>query len=55
MNKKNNYLLLSCIFLLVFLVLEFTDIYGNPQWFKFYTIILFSTFLISGLSIKKKK
>ena len=55
MNKKTNYLILSCIFLIAFLVLEFTDIYGDPQWFKFYTLILFFTFLISGLRVKREE
>lgn len=50
MNKKSNYLFLSGLFLLVFLVLEFTDIYGNSGWFKTFVLILSATFLISGLT-----
>ncbi len=55
MTSKNNYFLLSGLFFLVFLVLEFTDIYGDSGWFKAFVLILFSTFLISGLANKKKK
>lgn len=55
MNKKNNYLLLSGVFLMAFLVIAFTDIYGDPKWFKFYLLIISATFLISGLAIKQKK
>lgn len=55
MNKKNNYFFLSGLFLVVFLVLEFTDIYGNSGWFKFFVVILSVTFLISGLSMKRKE
>ena len=53
MNNKAKYFLLSIVFILVFLVLEFTDIYGDPKWFKIYTIIVFFSFFIGGLSIKR--
>lgn len=55
MNKKNNYFLLSGLFLVVFLVIEFTNIYGDPGWFKAFALILSATFLISGIASKKKK
>jgi len=55
MNKNNNYFLLSGLFFLAFLVMEFTDIYGDSGWFKAFLLILFTTFLISGIAIKKKK
>jgi hypothetical protein len=55
MSRKRNYFLLSGLFFLVFLVLEFTDIYGDSGWFKAFVLILFITFLISGIAIKKKK
>lgn len=44
------YLSLSVVFLMGYLVIEFTDIYGNPGWFKFYLVIIGVTFLISGIS-----
>jgi hypothetical protein len=53
MNNKAKYLLLSIVFILVFLVLEFTDIYGDPKWFKIYTVIVFFSFFLGGLSIKR--
>ena len=40
------------LFLVVYLVVEFTDIYGNPGWFKAFLLILTVTFLIIGLSIR---
>ncbi|MBV6510546.1 MAG: hypothetical protein FMNOHCHN_00021 [Ignavibacteriaceae bacterium] len=55
MSKKNNYLFLSGFFFCVFLVVEFTDIYGDSGWFKTFLIILFTTFLISGIASKEKK
>jgi len=55
MTKKNNYLFLSGFFFCVFLVVEFTDIYGDSGWFKTFLIILFTTFLISGIASKEKK
>jgi hypothetical protein len=55
MNKKTTFLFLSGIFLVVFLILQFTDIYGDSGWFKFFVLILFATFLISGISMKQKE
>jgi hypothetical protein len=55
MNKKNTYFFLSGLFLVVFLVLEFTDIYGDSGWFKFFVLILSATFLFSGFSKKRKE
>lgn len=55
MDKKRSYLILSGLFLVAFLVTEFTDMYGDSQWFKFYALILCVTFLISGLAVKQKK
>jgi len=55
MNKKTTFLFLSGLFLVVFLVLQFTDIYGDSGWFKFFVLILFATFLISGISMKQKE
>lgn len=55
MKKSNNYLLLSAVFLIGYLVVEFTDVYGNSTWFRYFLIIIFATFLISGISSKRKK
>jgi hypothetical protein len=55
MTRKKNYFLLSGLFFLVFLVLEFTDIYGDSGWFKAFVLILFVTFLISGIAIEMNK
>ena len=55
MKKSNNYLLLAGICVVAYLVIEFTDIYGDPGWFKFFLVLLGITFLISGISLKRKK
>lgn len=55
MNKSTNYFFLSGLFLVVYLVIEFTDIYGDPGWFKAFLIILTVTFLILGYSTRRKK
>jgi hypothetical protein len=55
MNKQTNYFFLSGLFFVAFLVVEFTDIYGNPGWFKAFVLILSTTFLISGIAIRKKR
>ena len=55
MNKGTNYFFLSGLFLVVYLVVEFTDIYGSPGWFKAFVLILTVTFLIIGLSNRTKK
>lgn len=52
--KQTNYFLLSGLFFVAFLVTEFTDIYGNPGWFKAFTLIVSAAFLISGIVNKKK-
>ncbi len=54
MKKSNNYLLLSALFFTGYLVIEFTDIYGDPVWFKSFLIIICATFLINGISLKRK-
>jgi len=55
MKKPTNYFFLSGLFFVVFLVLEFTDIYGDSGWFKAVVLILTATFLFSGFAMKKKK
>jgi hypothetical protein len=55
MKKQTNYFFLSGIFFVAFLVLEFTDIYGDPGWFKAFVLILATTFLIVGFANKKNK
>jgi hypothetical protein len=55
MNKQTNYFFLAGLFFAVFLVIEFTEIYGNPGLFKAFLIILSVTFLITGIANRKKK
>ncbi|MCD6660098.1 MAG: hypothetical protein LT105_08055 [Lentimicrobium sp.] len=55
MSKKTNYFFLSGFFLVAFLVVQFTGIYGNPGWFKAFLLILSATFLISGFADRKKE
>lgn len=52
--KHNNYFILAGLFFVSFLVIQFTDIYGDPVWFKAILIISGITFLLSGISMKKK-
>lgn len=52
MNKQTNYFFLSGLFFAAFLVVQFTDIYGNPGWFKAFALILSLTFLIVGVARK---
>ena len=40
---------------MVYLVIEFTEIYGNPGWFKAFLIIVAVSFLITGIANRKKK
>ena len=54
MNKKTNYFFLSGLFFVVFLVMEFTDIYEPPTWVKAFLIILCITYLISGFINRTK-
>ncbi len=55
MNKQTNYFFLAGLFFVVFLVMEFTTIYGDSGWFKAFLIILFVTFLITGIANRNKK
>ena len=55
MNKQTNYIFLAGLFFVVYLVIEFTEIYGNPGWFKAFLIIIAVSFLITGIANRKKK
>jgi hypothetical protein len=55
MNKQTNYLILAGLFFVVFLVMEFTNIYGDSGWFKAFLIILSVTFFVTGIANRKKK
>lgn len=55
MNKQTNYIFLAGFFFVFFLVIEFTEIYGDSGWFKAFLIILSVTFLISGIANRKNK
>lgn len=54
MNKQTNYFFLAGLFFVVFLVIEFTEIYGDSGWFKAFLVILSVTFLITGIANRKK-
>jgi hypothetical protein len=54
MNKQANYFFLSSFFFVVLIIMEFTDIYEPPIWFKVFLIILCVAFLISGFTNRTK-
>ncbi len=54
MKTADKHVFLSALFLAVYVIIEFTEIFGDPTWFKFFLIIAFVTFLISGVSQKIK-
>jgi len=55
MKQHTNYFFLAGLFFVVFLVVEFTEIYGDSGWFKAFLMILSVAFLISGIANSKKK
>ena len=55
MNKQINYYFLAGLFFVVFLVIEFTEIYGDSGWFKAFLLILSVTYLLSGIANRKNK
>lgn len=55
MNKQTNYFFLAGVFFVVYLIMEFTEIYGNSGWFKAFLIILSVTFLLTGIATRNKK
>lgn len=55
MKKAKEHFLLGAFFLLAFLAVQFTDIYGDSGWFKFFSLICAASFLLSGLSIWRKQ
>lgn len=54
MNAKSNYFLLAGLFLLFFLILQLTDIYGNSAWFKAFLLILIISLFTGGISKSNK-
>ncbi len=54
MNTKSKYFLFASLFLIVFLVVQFTDMYGNSKWFKAFLLILSFSFIVSGISKSNK-
>jgi hypothetical protein len=54
MNTKSKYFLFASLFLIVFLVVQFTDMYGTSKWFKAFLLILFFSFIVSGISKSNK-
>jgi len=55
MKKANTYLFLAAIFLAAYLIIEFTAIYGDSGWVKAFLLIAFVTYLLSGISRKRKE
>jgi hypothetical protein len=55
MKKSTSYFILTGLCIVGYLVIKFTDIYGNPGRFKYFLILLGVTFLISGISTKKEE
>jgi len=55
MNKQTNYFFLSGFFFVLLIIMEFTDIYEPPIWFKVFLIILCVAFLISGIANRMNK
>lgn len=55
MDKKPNYFFLAGVFFVAYLVVQFTDIYGDPTWFKVFVLIVSGSFLVSGLLSNKKE
>lgn len=55
MSKPTNYFFLSGLFFVVWLVVEFTDIYGDYGWFKAFLLILTATYLMTGVVGRKKE
>ncbi len=55
MNRQTNYFFLAGLFFVVYLIMEFTNIYGDSGWFKAFLLILSVTFLITGIANKNKK
>lgn len=54
MKKITNHFLLAALFFVAYLVVEFTDIYGDSDWFKVFVLITSASFLIGGISLKRK-
>lgn len=54
MIKQTNYIFLSGLFFAVFIITEFTQIYGDSGWFKVFLLILSGTFLITGIANRIK-
>ncbi len=52
MSEQTNYYFLSVFFFVMFLLMEATDIYEPPPWFKAFLLILCTAFLVSGLNKK---
>ncbi len=54
MKNSQNYFLLSALFLIAFLVVQFTDIYGDSKWFKVFALIVSVSFLVGGITQKRR-
>lgn len=50
MRNSQTYFILSGLFFVAFLAVQFTSIYGDSGWFKVFTLIVSASFLISGIN-----
>tara|TARA_R110000868_G_scaffold374391_1_gene638893 strand:+ start:1016 stop:1195 length:180 start_codon:yes stop_codon:yes gene_type:complete len=55
MKPSKKYLLLAAMFGFAYLVVTYTDIYGSPTWFRFFTAIAALAYAIIGLNHLKKE
>ncbi len=53
MKNAQSYFVLSGIFFLALLVVEFTSMYGNPGWFKVFALICSVSFLVTGIKLRR--
>ncbi|SOE19706.1 hypothetical protein SAMN06298216_0210 [Spirosomataceae bacterium TFI 002] len=55
MKKSTKYLLLAALFLVGFLMIQYTNIYGDSTWAKAFFLIGAASFLLGGISLKRKE
>jgi hypothetical protein len=55
MKNKTNYFFLAGLFFAVFVIVEFTEIYGNSDWFKAFLLMLSVIYLILGIANRQKQ
>ncbi len=50
MKNSQTYLILSGLFFIAFLAVQFTSIYGDSTWFKVFALIVSASFLYIGIN-----